>query len=648
MKKMLSIALAILMVISIIPFSKLESSAAAGDNYTKPNISAKYYTSTTNPFTSAGYSGQCTWFVWGRVWETLGIKLPSKSYSGSNSSELTNGKTYYSFRNNAYTWWYVNKGLEIYEYGQTPKENSIAVWDGYYGGVRTGHVAYVEYVDGDNVYFNEANYSKSEQYDGAIEYLTKTGMKTRGSFTLLGYIYVGDSIETTNTLTIKYSANGGTLAESNTYKTTDALNLRSSASTSSTVLVTIPEGTTITVTSTKVSGDYTWGKTTYDGETGWCALEYTTRQGYYTKSDIIYRYSNSAVLTQSWDYGTGGANGLWNASSFGLTREGYSFGGWSKDSVITDSSVIFDENDVSLKAEDIDSGVATSSKTVTLYAVWFPDETPVFLQSLEIYTLPDKTVYQIGESFDSTGLTAKLIYSDESVEYISSGFELSGFDSETAGTKTVMVTYGDVTNVFTVTVEEPIVLDTPQLKMDSQTAAVGEQISIPILVENADLSVLTFVVDYDSTKLEFSALSDIPFDMYDTNTATAGRIFVTCVDSGSVPAGTIVNITFNVIADSACETDIIVSVDEAYDENDNAVDIDAITGTISITDVLKGDTNGDGKVTAVDARWIVQYVASNRALTDSQLLAADVNGDGRVTAVDARWIVQYVAGNREF
>ncbi len=61
------------------------------------------------------------------------------------------------------------------------------------------------------------------------------------------------------------------------------------------------------------------------------------------------------------------------------------------------------------------------------------------------------------------------------------------------------------------------------------------------------------------------------------------------------------------------------------------------------TDVV-GDANGDGKVTAVDARSILQYVAGMKADDEVVLGNMDVNGDGRVSAVDARWVLQMVAG----
>ena len=60
--------------------------------------------------------------------------------------------------------------------------------------------------------------------------------------------------------------------------------------------------------------------------------------------------------------------------------------------------------------------------------------------------------------------------------------------------------------------------------------------------------------------------------------------------------------------------------------------------------VTLGDVNGDGKVSAVDARWALQCAAKKRTLDEKQTKAADMNKDGKITAVDARQILKKAAG----
>ncbi len=57
-----------------------------------------------------------------------------------------------------------------------------------------------------------------------------------------------------------------------------------------------------------------------------------------------------------------------------------------------------------------------------------------------------------------------------------------------------------------------------------------------------------------------------------------------------------------------------------------------------------GDVSGDGSVSAVDARLVLQYVAGLRDFTAKEKEMADMNADGNITAVDARVILQIVAG----
>ena len=56
-----------------------------------------------------------------------------------------------------------------------------------------------------------------------------------------------------------------------------------------------------------------------------------------------------------------------------------------------------------------------------------------------------------------------------------------------------------------------------------------------------------------------------------------------------------------------------------------------------------GDTDGDGKVTAKDARFVLRLSARLETATAAQKAAAEVDGDGRITAKDARIILRVSA-----
>lgn len=88
---------------------------------------------------------------------------------------------------------------------------------------------------------------------------------------------------------------------------------------------------------------------------------------YYINDNLIGLISSSTVLEDEWDYNNAHTNGLYNASTFGLTREGYKFIGWK---VGSSGATVFDQDDVSVTPTDLASNIITGDRTVTLYAVW--------------------------------------------------------------------------------------------------------------------------------------------------------------------------------------------------------------------------------------------------------------------------------------
>ena len=66
------------------------------------------------------------------------------------------------------------------------------------------------------------------------------------------------------------------------------------------------------------------------------------------------------------------------------------------------------------------------------------------------------------------------------------------------------------------------------------------------------------------------------------------------------------------------------------------------SGAMSLQPTKRGDLNFS--VTALDAAYVLQFVAGLRAFSNDQKLAADVTGNGSVSALDAARILQYQAG----
>lgn len=89
-----------------------------------------------------------------------------------------------------------------------------------------------------------------------------------------------------------------------------------------------------------------------------------------------------------------------------------------------------------------------------LQAVSYEKFVDKYVTGITVSKMPDKTTYYQGELFDSTGLTVSLTYNDGTAETITTGFEVSGFDSSSAGTKTITVTAFGKTTTFEISVLE--------------------------------------------------------------------------------------------------------------------------------------------------------------------------------------------------
>ncbi len=228
-----------------------------------PDTQSSAYNSSLNIFTKYGYKGQCTWFTYGRVLEKLEINLPSEFYG------------------NAVEWWSDNVRDKVYNYGSEPKANSIIVWGG--GNRGYGHVAFVEKVEGNTVYFNEGNFSIRGAYDGKLKSISKEEIKNRGNLFLKGYIYLSSSTSPSNnkpTPPENGQANNDSKTEVkkgsvNISSASSTLNVRSSGSGSSEVIGALKKGTSVNIVG--VSGD--WYKVQYNSSYGYVSSKYITVNG---------------------------------------------------------------------------------------------------------------------------------------------------------------------------------------------------------------------------------------------------------------------------------------------------------------------------------------------------------------------------------
>lgn len=255
MTKRISAVFITVAILFITVFSMtLFANAASGNTYT-PRLTApgkdnQYYYSDKNIFYKYGYGmPNCTAYAYGRAYEILGKTPALCPYDAEE-------------------WYDYNKTNKCYSYGKTPKLGAVACW--YYDG-GSGHVAVVEKIENGTITFSNSAWSGKEFYLTTAD-IDDSNAGGSSWWHFQGYIYIGDfnSSGTQNTTSgINYNTG--------IYKTQvdDVLNMRSGAGTSNSIVASVPNGVSLTVTKVQKGSDgYTWGYTSYKGVNGWIALDF--------------------------------------------------------------------------------------------------------------------------------------------------------------------------------------------------------------------------------------------------------------------------------------------------------------------------------------------------------------------------------------
>ena len=299
----------------------------------------------------------------------------------------------------------------------------------------------------------------------------------------------------------------------------------------------------------------------------------------------------------------------------------------------------------------------------TLYAHWTAIPTERNLVSIEIAARPNKTVYKIGEAWDGAGLSVRATYSDNASEILTSGFTVAGFDSSSAGDKTITVEYQGKSAAFTVSVTESAI-GAAQLVIDSQSASPGGKITVPVLLKNNPGIVgFSFAVQYDAEKLEYLSATDGNFsgiaDNVSVNDNQLGFAY-SSASGANLSGETIVKLTFQAKSGAKGTTKLLLVMDEDFGDSFRAfhsetqqivsIDVNTQDGEITIADFIPGDVNDSGRVDNDDLILLTRYRARWKVTINMD--AADVDGSGKVdnddlillTRYRARWKVTLLPG----
>jgi hypothetical protein len=112
------------------------------------------------------------------------------------------------------------------------------------------------------------------------------------------------------------------------------------------------------------------------------------------------------------------------------------------------------------------------------------------LESIDITTPPNKTIYNIGDKeLITTGMIVTATYSDGSTEAVTGYTIVSGFDTTTKGVKEITVKYKDKTATFSINVIDPNIstVATPTASPSGGQVANGTKVTLVSATEGAEI-----------------------------------------------------------------------------------------------------------------------------------------------------------------
>ena len=296
------------------------------------------------------------------------------------------------------------------------------------------------------------------------------------------------------------------------------------------------------------------------------------------------------------------------------TRTGYTFTGWDK---------AFNNVTADL--------VVTAQYSIYTYTVTFKDWNGTVLKTQQV---------QYGGAATAPANPTR------------AGYTFTGWDKAfTNVTANLVVTAQYVQNE---PVSTPVPSDAPQIVVESKTTSAGSAVAVNIsIANNPGIVSMTLHVNFDS-RLELVSVQDtglLPGKVHSTvmlNPYTLAWENDSATQNYTVN-GTLVTLTFNV-PENLEEGDYAVSVSydsegyEIYDFNAEPVDFAVVNGKISVTDIIYGDVNGDGKVNNLDRLILTRYLANWPDYPASRIKpGADTNADGKINNLDRLILTRHLA-----
>ena len=278
---------------------------------------------------------------------------------------------------------------------------------------------------------------------------------------------------------------------------------------------------------------------------------------------------------------------------------------------------------------------------------------------VKVVALPSKTEYYIGDELALQGISVKVMHTDDTSEIINEGFDISGFSSEKEGAVTVRVVYKGFSDTFSVSVLSPKLI----FSRAKQVLTAGHTADFDVVCEPAGQSIV-----WKSKNTEIACVSSegVVQALREGRTAIIagftynGNEYTALYEIEILPA-----VLFNDSSFAKLQGDNILMTEGITaerllaqtgggavikDSKGRILASDDIVGTgmtlvfrggDTHTTVVYGDTDGDGLVTASDARLTLRASVKLEKFNTGtpEYIAANVDGKA-ITASDARLILR--------
>ena len=177
----------------------------------------------------------------------------------------------------------------------------------------------------------------------------------------------------------------------------------------------------------------------------------------------------------------------------------------------------------------------------------------------------------------------------------------------------------------------------PHLSLGSATAQPGQTVKLPVtLSNNPGLCGMSFAISYDKTYLtleDYDCTGDIltPGDW--TVGIGEGEKALWLQSDQTDANGEILTLVFR-LADNAPQGAISVTLTDclAVDGEGSPCTLTLEAGTVTVASGILGDVNGDGRVTAADAKRLRRFLSGQSVTIENG--NADLNADGTVNIFD--------------